>query len=173
MTNIQIMKAMLHDSVIKDLFERGFVGKWPHFRRENKDYIELISFDINKYGGSFTVELSAVFPLSERKNYVPRDGLTPDLINVWDTNERYSLKGMYDGRFCYRDLYRKRILCFGMDYIDVPETGADAFQVPKGYKLVQKFNEDTAREICGEVSEQLQEGFRWLEKFVNASKNPS
>ena len=65
MTNIQIMKKALHVSVIKELCDKGFTGKWPHFRREHEGYIELLSFQINKWGGSFTVELSAVFPLSK------------------------------------------------------------------------------------------------------------
>ncbi len=172
MTNIQIMKKALHVSVIKELFDKGFTGKWPHFRREHEDYIELLSFQINKWGGSFTVELSAVFPLSERKNYVPWDGLTLDRVNVWNTNERYRLKGMYDGWFYYRDVYRKWIPFFGMDYIDVPESKADSFRVPEGYKLVQKFDEDSTREICAEVNKQLQEGLRWLEDFVRASTQP-
>ncbi len=172
MTNMQIMKKALEALVIKDLVDKGFVGKWPHFRRENEGCMELISFQINKWGGAFTVELSAVFPLSERKNYVPWEGLTLDQVTVWNTMERYRLKGMYDGWFYYRDLYCKRIPFSGMDYIDVPENKADSFRIPEGYRLVQKFAEDRAREICVEVHKQLQEGFRWLENFVRVSTQP-
>ena len=66
-------------------------------------------------------------------------------LTVWDTNERYRIKGMYDGWFYYRDLYSKYIFGYGKDYIDMSENTADP-TVPKGYKLVQRFNEDTAKQ---------------------------
>ena len=89
-------------------------------------------------------------------------------LTVWDTNERYRLKGMYDGWFFYRDLYSKYILGFGKDYIDMSENTADP-TVPKGYKLVQRFNEDTAERICKEVNKQLIKAFKWLHKFEKCS----
>ncbi len=51
------------------LMTQGFTGQWPHFKRETGDCIELLSFQINKYGNSFTVELSAIFPDHEYRNY--------------------------------------------------------------------------------------------------------
>ena len=70
MTNNQIMKKYLRANVIEPLFIQGFTGKYPHFRREKENCIELISFQTNNYGGSFTVEVSAVFPDRENKNFV-------------------------------------------------------------------------------------------------------
>jgi len=166
MSNLEIMKKELHKAVITPLFEQGFTGKWPHFRREHEAYIELITFQISKYGGSFTVELSAVFPYIEDKNYVPWDGLSVDDIDVWNTSDRYRLKGMYDGWFYYRDLYKKRNGMFGVDYLDVTEKDADGFVPPKGYKCVQHFDAQTAQEICCCVNLQLKSGFRWLDRFV-------
>ena len=166
MTNNQIMKKHLELNVIGPLLAQGFTGKYPHFRRVKEDCIELISFQTNKHGGSFTVEVSAVFPDKENKNYVSGSNLSVNELTVWDTNERYRLKGMYDGWFYYRDLYSKYILGYGKDYIDMSENTADP-TVPKGYKLVQRFNEDTAKQICKEVNEQLIKAFKWLQKFVN------
>ena len=165
MTNIQVMKMHLQAKVLGPLFEQGFVGKWPHFRREKPGCIELIVFQTNKYGGSFCVGVSAVFPQGANKNYVSWEGLSVDDLTVWNTNERYSLKGMYDGWFYYRDLYAKHIWGLGKDYIDVSEKNADTFSIPKGYKLVQKFDDRTAEQICDTINKQLVQAFKWLERF--------
>lgn len=167
MTNLEIMKVKLHACVIARLMAQGFVGKWPHFRRIHENHTELITFQTNKYGGSFTVEVSAVFQNREDKNYLSLDGkaFSLDTVNVWDTKRRYRLKGMDDGWFYYRDLYRNRSL-FRSRYLDVSEKEADRFQPPKGYKLVRKFNEETAEDICGRVNRQMKAGFMWIERFV-------
>ena len=165
MTNAQIMKKHLEAKVIQPLLDRGFTGKYPHFRKEDDDCIELITFQTNKYGGSFTVEVSAVFPNRDNKNFVMYEGLIADRLNVWNTNERYRLKGMYDGWFYYHDLYAKRIMGLGKNFLSVSEKQKENFVAPKGYKLVQEFQEDTAKMICDEVNIQLKKAFRWLEKL--------
>ena len=133
MTNLQIMKKHLEASVIQPLLSQGFTGKYPHFRREKENCIELIAFQTNKYGGSFTVEVSAIFPHKEKKNFVLDNGMTVDNVNVWYTNNRCRLKGMYGGWFYYRDLYCKHIFGFGKDYISVSENNHN-FAIPKGAK---------------------------------------
>ncbi len=170
MTNNQIMKKYLRTNVIEQLFIQGFTGKYPHFRREKENCIELISFQTNNYGSSFTVEVSAVFPDRENKNFVFWDGLTVDDLTVWNTDKRYRLKGMYNGWFYYRDLYRKYIFGFGKDYIDVNENYSSTV-APKGYKLVQRFDEHTAGQICDEINKQLVKAFRWLARFEKRSIN--
>lgn len=170
MTNNGMMKSYLNKHVISSLFNKGFTGKYPHFRRECANCIELISFQTNKWGGSFTVEVSAVFPNSKNKNYTEWEGLTEDQITVWNTNERYRLKGMYDGWFYYRDLYVKRIIGFGKDYLAVSEKQVSEFIPPKGYRLVQKFNDETAVKICNEVNSQLTQAFQWLSRFQKRNK---
>ncbi len=173
MTNVQIMRKYLNANVIQPLLARGFTGKYPHFRKETDGCIELITFQTNKYGGSFTVEVSAVFPDKENKNFTLWDGLTIDDLNVWDTDARYRLKGMYDGWFHYRNLYVKRIIGFGKDYFSVSEKQKDNFVAPKDYRLVQEFNEDTAKRICDEVNLQLKKAYKWLEKFKKSHKGIS
>ena len=77
---------------------------------------------------------------------------------------------MYDGWFYYRDLYAKHILGFGKDYLDVSEKHTSDFVPPKGYKLVQKFNDDTAIEICNEINHQFIDAFKWLRRFEKINK---
>ena len=165
MTNSQIMKKHLEAKVINPLLEKGFVGKYPHFRKEKDDCIELISFQNNKHGGSFTVEVSAIFPDKKEKNFDLDDGLCIDSVTVFDTNERYRLKGMYDGWFYTCDLYSKYVFGLGKVYFEANEKSTS---VPKGHKLVQKFKEDTADQICKEVNKQLVKAFKWLGKFEKA-----
>lgn len=165
MTNNEIMKSYLRKYVFPQLYEKGFTGKWPHFRRELDDCIELIVFETNKWGGSFRVEVSAVFPKCEKKNYWTWDGLTEDQLNVWNTDERYCLKGMYDGWFYYHDLYSEYIIGLGKIYHTVSEKKAPEFVPPKRYKLVKKFNDETALEICNEVNKQFAKAFKWLYRF--------
>ena len=170
MTNIQLMRKCLETKVIQPLIAQGYIGKYPHFKREKGNCIELITFQTNKHGGAFTVEISAVFPDNENKNYVLYDGKEIKDLNVWDTNIRYRLKGMYDGWFYYRDLYSKYIFGFGKDYIDISENNTPE-SVPAGYKLVQKFDENTANQICQEVNKQLTKAFKWLQKFEKTNQN--
>ena len=68
-SNNEKMKPYLKKLVIAPLLEDGFTGKYPHFCKICKDYIELISIQANKWGGSFNIEVSAVFPNSINKNY--------------------------------------------------------------------------------------------------------
>ena len=169
MTNLQIMKKHLKANVLGPLLTQGFTGEYPHFKREKENCIELIAFQTNKYGGSFTVEVSAVFPGKKNQNATLGPGMTLKDLTVWYTNMRYRLKGMYDGWFWYRDLYAKYILGFGRVYLDISEKN-DESSVPKGYKLVQKFDETTAQQICREVNTQLEKAFRWLEKFEKKNR---
>ncbi len=170
MTNNQIMKKHLQVNVIQPLVSQGFTGKYPHFRRSKENCIELITFQTNKHGGSFTVEVSAIFPDKDNKNFVMHEGVTEDQLNVWNANERYRLNGMYDGWFYYHDLYAKRIIGLGKDYLSVSEKQKEDFVVPKGYKLVREFNKETAKKICDEVNHQIKKAHKWLEKFKKSHK---
>lgn len=167
MTNLQIMKKYLETNVIEPLLSQGFTGKYPHFRKKKEDCIELISFQTNNYGGSFTVEVSAIFPDKKNKNFVLGESMPIEDVNVWYTNHRYRLKGMYDGWFYYRDLYSKYIFGFGRNYLDISENNNNP-SIPKGYKLVQQFNENTAEQICEEINKQLIKAFKWLQKYESS-----
>ena len=169
MTNRELMKNHILSNVVSRLLENDFTGKYPHFRRVDRDCIELITFQTNKWGSSFTVEVSAIFPHAKDSNCA-LESIDIEKVTVWNTNNRYRLKGMYDGWFYYQDLYAKRIIGFGKDYLAVSEKKKEDFVVPKGYKLVQEFNEETAKNICNVVNIQLEKAYKWLEKFKKAHK---
>ena len=54
--------AALKEHVVPVLRSNGFKGSFPHFRRNTGQQIDLITFQFDKYGGGFTVEV-AVSPL--------------------------------------------------------------------------------------------------------------
>lgn len=163
----QRMKAALRQYVIPGLIEQGFTGKYPHYRRTFPDRIELLAFQWNKWGNSFTIEVSVVF--------TNRQGLaanfTSDMpevsfseANVWDTNQRHRLKGMYDGWFYYSDVYCMRIR-FHKFYTAVGEKAAASYVPNQNERLVQKADENTYRMVCDEVNKQLKSAYHWWEKM--------
>ena len=170
MINREIMLSALTESIFPVLEEQGFTGKYPNFRRKLDNCIELISFQTNKYGGSFTIEVSAVFPNAKNTNYQLYEDVTEETFGIEATNMRYRLPGMFDGWFYYRDVYRKRTLLFGSIYYDVPEKQAIGFVPPKGYKLVQKFDKNAAKQLCAEINKQLISAYKWLKAFEKCNK---
>lgn len=157
MTNRQIMLKALNKKVIPSLFEQGFTGKHPHYKREKDDCIEFISFDTNKWGGSFKVEVSAIFPNSKFTNYLGNTIAE----NVWGTSKRYRLNGMFDGWFYYSDVY----LVDKNFYTNINEKESKTFIPPKHYKIAQKFTSEVAENICDEINKQLVKAFIKLDEF--------
>jgi len=54
----KMMDNALKKVAIPFLREQGFKGSLPHFRRKNEINIDLITFQFNRWGGSFVVELA-------------------------------------------------------------------------------------------------------------------
>lgn len=52
------MKRALTKFVLGPLADAGFEGTYPHFRRTNRNQIELVSFQTDKWGGGFLIELA-------------------------------------------------------------------------------------------------------------------
>ena len=52
------MDAALKEMVVPVLRAKGFTGSLPHFRRKTTDAIELLTFQFDKWGGGFVVEIS-------------------------------------------------------------------------------------------------------------------
>lgn len=168
MSNRDIMLKALNKTVIKDLKSQGFIGKYPHFKKVKENCIELVDFQTNKYGGSFTVEVSAVFPESKVTNLGDLSvAVDVDKVDVSCTNERYRLEGMFDGWFYYSDVYR---MPQGY-YHNVSEKDSETFEAPADWKLLQKFDTTTAEKICEEINRQMKKAFMWLNKFENKKLN--
>lgn len=70
----------IKDIVAPKLKETGFVGTYPHFRRLRGAVTDLLTFQTNRYGGSFVVELAQWNAETYRDNHLGtetgRDDLT-------------------------------------------------------------------------------------------------
>ncbi|WP_409290449.1 DUF4304 domain-containing protein [Peribacillus sp. SCS-37] len=84
-----MMNTAIKQLVIPILRQQGFKGSLPHFRRLNENNVDLITFQFNKWGGSFVVEL-AVCP----KNGTTMDWgeeVPPNKVNAHHMDRRYRL----------------------------------------------------------------------------------
>jgi len=52
------MVEALKKSVVPKLKEMGFKGSFPHFRRANETAIHLLTFQFDKWGGGFVIEIA-------------------------------------------------------------------------------------------------------------------
>lgn len=85
----KMMDTALKQVVIPILREQGFKGSFPHFRRVNRNNIDLLTFQFNKWGGSFVIELATC----------PKEGTTmywgekipPNKVTAHHINERFRL----------------------------------------------------------------------------------
>lgn len=83
------MTAALKKHVVPILKERGFTGKFPNFRRMNDTGIDLLTFQFDKWGGGFVVNIAAC----------PKEGTTtywgetfgPDVVTAHHINYRLRL----------------------------------------------------------------------------------
>lgn len=85
----KMMDTALKKIVIPILRDQGFKGSFPHFRRKNNDYIDLVTFQFNKWGGSFIVEF-AVSPL-EGITEPWGEHIPPNKITAHHINKRHRL----------------------------------------------------------------------------------
>ena len=85
----EMMNTSWKKVAIPFLREQGFKGSLPHFRRKNETNIDLITFQFNKWGGSFVVEL-AICTIegiaTHWGEYIP-----PNKVTAHDINERFRL----------------------------------------------------------------------------------
>jgi len=76
------MVKALNGIVVTRLRERGFQGSFPHFRRIGEKKIDLLTFQFDRHGGGFVIEISKC----------PPDGITtpwgehlsPKKVRAWD-----------------------------------------------------------------------------------------
>ena len=76
------MVKAINDIVVSKLREKGFNGSFPHFRRSGTEKIDLLTFQFDKSGGGFVIEISKC----------PPDGITtpwgkvipPNKVRAWD-----------------------------------------------------------------------------------------
>ena len=90
----KLMGESIREIVIPELRRRGFKGSVPHYRRVSDKRIDLLTFQFNKYGGSFVVEIGSC----------PSEGITiggmhipPSKINVTYLGRRLRLGSVAKG----------------------------------------------------------------------------
>lgn len=84
------MIEALKQTVVPHLRERGFKGSFPHFRKIKDHTIDLITFQFNRYGGSFVVELAC----AEKDSVYDVFGqlIPANKVTAHDLHERVRLK---------------------------------------------------------------------------------
>ncbi len=171
------MMNTLKEKVVPNLLNKGFKGTFPHYKKIYDDKIELLAFQTNKYGNSFTVEISTIFPNEqnmELKNFYTGDFKAFDEISVFDTSNRFRLKGLFDGWFYYSDVYHSKIKAGIFRKIDfyeaVSEKRAVSYTPKDGEVLVQKFSDELFLVIADEVNRQMQAAYAWWEKHNTPRK---
>lgn len=79
------MQKALQTIVVPRLRERGFKGSFPNFRRHHPDRIDLLTFQFNRYGGSFILELGqcgAQGVLTSWNEHIAPDKVTPCYLGI-------------------------------------------------------------------------------------------
>jgi hypothetical protein len=78
----EAMVAELGKTVVPSLRSKGFRGTFPHFRRDGSHGIDLLTFQFDKNGGGFVVEIA----------HCSSEGITahwgkhipPNKVRAWD-----------------------------------------------------------------------------------------
>jgi hypothetical protein len=76
------MKKALKDVVVPRLREAGFVGSLPHLRRLRPDRIDLFTFQFDRYGGGFVIELARCAPEGFTTHWGKQ--IAPNKVTAWD-----------------------------------------------------------------------------------------
>ena len=80
------MKKALKDVVVPRLRDHDFTGSFPHFRRCRPNRIDLITFQFDRHGGGFVIEIGQC----------PAEGFTthwgkqiaPEKVTAWDVSSK-------------------------------------------------------------------------------------
>ena len=81
------MTAVLKKIVQPFLRSSGFKGSFPHYRRIGAEAIDLLTFQFNRHGGSFVIEVARCGTdgiMSARGLRIP-----PDETRAWDIHPNY------------------------------------------------------------------------------------
>lgn len=84
------MIAVLKSIVVPALRQRGFTGSFPHLRRLGTNQIDLVTFQFDKWGGGFVVEISRCGPDGVTTPW--GDKIPPRKVTAHDLNPRDRLR---------------------------------------------------------------------------------
>jgi hypothetical protein len=88
--------------VVPELRSRGFKGSFPHFRRPSVRGLDLLTFQFDRNGGGFVVELACA-PATGITTYWGKR-IEPAKVTAWDVhpNERWRLGSPPEGDSWFR-----------------------------------------------------------------------
>jgi Domain of unknown function (DUF4304) len=84
------MIATLREVVVPVLRDMGFRGSFPHFRRIRDTQVDLLTFQFNRYGGSFVVELAYCSP--DGFTTTRGEHIAPQKVQVHDMHPKQRLR---------------------------------------------------------------------------------
>lgn len=125
-----IVKCQIKNTIVPELRKEGFKGSFPHFRRifEN-GRVDFLSFQFNKWGGSFIVEIAVAYPYKGKEgNFFYWDEITPEFLKKSDygyTKERFRIEPHKGEWFEYNDKnyeevveYARKLIVKNASYFD-------------------------------------------------------
>src|SRR5262245_61534450 len=75
------MEACLKRIVVPELRRAGFTGSFPHFRR-CREIIDLITFQFDRHGGGFVIELATGSPAGFTTHWGKH--ISANKLTAWD-----------------------------------------------------------------------------------------
>lgn len=114
MDNRNKMISCIKEIIVPKLREWEFKGSYPHFRRANDEGFDLLSFQFNRYGGSFLIELSVAYPMRAKYRncyFVGNESLEKEIkkINTGNTFARYRVRNKKDEWFRYEMKNKEKV----------------------------------------------------------------
>jgi len=84
------MKKALKNIVVSVLQKAGFKGSFPHFRRLSDKQIDLLTFQFDKWGGGFVIEISKCPPEGITTHW--NKHISPNRVKAWDMHPELRLR---------------------------------------------------------------------------------
>jgi hypothetical protein len=113
----------LNESVIPVLKELGFKGKIPHFRRILRDRINLLTFQFDRIGGGFVIEIANCKPEGYTMHWGEK--IVPEKLTAHDVDKRkriqHNMKTPHSSTDDWFRYDKKYLLGFGNVYKKVCE----------------------------------------------------
>lgn len=83
------MIISLKKNVVPLLRQKGFKGSFPHFRRASGGYIDLLTFQFDRWGGGFVVEIAVCYEDGVTMHWGEK--IPPNKVTAHHINKRYRL----------------------------------------------------------------------------------
>jgi hypothetical protein len=113
------MVAVLKATVVPVLKARGFKGSFPHFRRPTGSAIHLLTFQFDKWGGGFVVEIAKCPPEGVTTTWGLE--IPPGKVTAHHVNERLRLGASGAGEDHWFRYDQERAFKFGDPYQSAAE----------------------------------------------------